>query len=86
MFIWTLHEAKSAARPNRGLMTAGLSDSAVSGAAGALLLARGICRALDQLGYASLTVNKFVNRLGSDFLAFPNHDPNRQPRGPTGAP
>ena len=58
MFIWTLLEAKSAARPNCGLMTAGLSDSAVSGPAAALLLARGICRALDQLGYASLAVNR----------------------------
>ena len=60
--------------------------SPVSGPSPALLLARGVCRTLDQLGYASLTVNRFVNELGDEFLAFPNHDPNRvapQPDGRT---
>ena len=69
MFIWTLLEAKSAARPNCGLMTAGLSDSTVSGPAAALLLARGICRALDQLGYASLTEFPLANGQRADILA-----------------
>jgi hypothetical protein len=69
MFIWTLHEAKSAARPNRGLMTAGLSDSAVGGPSAALLLARGICRTLDQLGYASLTEFPLANGQRADILA-----------------
>src|SRR5437764_12655571 len=69
MFIWTLLEAESAARPNCGLMTAGLSDSAVSGPAAALLLARGICRALDQLGYASLTEFPLANGQRADILA-----------------
>src|SRR5436305_9988396 len=69
MFIWTLLEAKSAARPNCGLMTAGLSDSAVSGPAAAPLLARGICRTLDQLGYASLTEFPLSNGQRADILA-----------------
>src|SRR6476469_10630910 len=69
MFIWTLREAKSAARPNRGLMTAGLSDSAVSGSAAAVLLARGVCRALDQLGYTSLTEFPLANGQRADILA-----------------
>ena len=60
-------------------MTAGLSDSAVSGPSAALPLARGICRALDQLGYASLTVNRLVNGLGPNFLVVPNAYPNRGP-------
>src|SRR6266550_9012157 len=68
MFIWTLLEAKSAARPNCGLMTAGLSDSAVSGPAAALLLARGICRALDQLGYASPAAASKINALWGGYL------------------
>src|SRR5213082_684226 len=50
-------------------MTAGLSDSAVSGPAAALLLARGICRALDQLGYASLTEFPLANGQRADILA-----------------
>ena len=58
-------------------MTAGLSDSLVGGAPAALLLARGICRTLDQLAYASLTVNRFINGLGSNLPAVPNRFPNR---------
>src|SRR5947207_15439734 len=50
-------------------MTAGLSDSAVSGPAAAPLLARGICRALDQLGYASLTEFPLANGRRADILA-----------------
>src|SRR5213082_1951332 len=50
-------------------MTAGLSDSAVSGPAAAVLLARGICRALDQLGYASLTEFPLANGQLADILA-----------------
>ena len=50
-------------------MTAGLSDSAVSGPSAALLLARGICRALDQLGYASLTEFPLANGQRADILA-----------------
>ena len=57
-------------------MTAGLSDSAVSGPAAAALLARGICRALDQLGYASLAVNGYIKGLRLIFPAFPNVFPN----------
>ena len=57
-------------------MTAGLSDSAVSGPSAALLLARGICRALDQLGYASLTVNRLINALGPNFPVVPNRLPS----------
>src|SRR5437868_15043402 len=50
-------------------MTAGLSDSAASGSAAALLLARGICRTLDQLGYASLTEFPLANGQRADILA-----------------
>src|SRR5437588_9286735 len=50
-------------------MTAGLSDSAVSGPAAALLLARGVCRALDQLGYASLTEFPLASGQRADILA-----------------
>jgi hypothetical protein len=50
-------------------MTAGLSDSPVGGASAALLLARGICRTLDQLGYASLTEFPLANGRRADILA-----------------
>ena len=57
-------------------MTAGLSDSAVSGPAAALLLARGICRALDQLGYASPAAASKINVLWG---GFPFHIPLDMP-------
>ena len=57
-------------------MTAGLSDSLAGGASPALLLARGICRTLDQLAYASLTVNRFINALGPNFPVAPNRSPS----------
>ena len=50
-------------------MTAGLSDSLAGGASPALLLARGICRTLDQLAYASLTEFPLANGQRADILA-----------------
>src|SRR5712672_4002649 len=50
-------------------MTAGLSDSAVSGPSAAALLARGVCRALDQLGYASLLEFPLASGQRADILA-----------------
>ena len=50
-------------------MTAGLFDSSIGGSSSAPLLARGICRTLDQLGYASLTEFPLANGLRADILA-----------------
>jgi hypothetical protein len=50
-------------------MTAGLFDSSIGGSSSAPLLARGICRALDQLGYASLTEFPLANGQRADILA-----------------
>ena len=49
-------------------MTAGLSDSPIGGTS-ALLLARGICRTLDQLAYASLTEFPLASGQRADILA-----------------
>jgi hypothetical protein len=46
MFIQALREAKPADRPGSGAMIAGPP----TGSSAAALLARGVCRALDQLG------------------------------------
>lgn len=51
------------------LMTADLSDSSLGGPSAALLLARGICRALDQRGYASLAEFPLANGQRADILA-----------------
>src|SRR5437763_15143465 len=50
-------------------LNAGLSDSFAGGPSAALLLARGICRTLDQLGYASLTEFPLANGQRADILA-----------------
>ena len=75
MFIWALRDAKpardatSAACRARVFMTAGLFDGSIGGSSSAPLLARGICRTLDQLGYASLTEFPLANGQRADILA-----------------
>ena len=49
------------------MMTASSIGSTPAGPSPAMLLARGVCRALDQLGYAGLTVNRVINALGPFF-------------------
>jgi hypothetical protein len=51
------------------MMTAGSIGSSPAGPSPAMLLARGVCRALDQLGYASLTEFPLANGQRADILA-----------------
>jgi hypothetical protein len=66
---------------SRGSSPGNSPGSPVNGPSPALLLARGICRTLDQLGYANLAVSTEINRLqpGCRF-----HMPSDQPAGAAG--
>jgi hypothetical protein len=50
-------------------MTAGSPTSSAAGPSPAIVLARGVCRALDQLGYVSLTEFPLANGQRADILA-----------------
>ena len=65
MFIWAPHDETPAGRRGSVDMTA---DPFVSQPSAALL-ARGVCRALDQFGYASLTEFPLANGQRADILA-----------------